>query len=141
MILKRFRNNKRKNNAARKSRSRSGPSIITHEVVIDGHLYSGGELQVDGEINGDVRAHGVVIDVNGIVHGGVAGEEVIVRGRVIGNIHGLHIHIMSGAHVEGDIFNETISIENGAFIDGAIHRAENPLGNDDETGGDSWPQG
>jgi len=141
MIFKRFRSSKRRGKSPGKSRSRSGPSIITHDVVIDGHLYSGGELQVDGEINGDVRAHGVVVDVNGIVHGEVAGEEVIVRGRVIGNIHGLHVHIMAGAHVEGDIFNETIAIENGAFIDGAIHRAENPLGDGDDTGNDGWPQG
>ena len=31
------------------------------------------------------------------------------------------------AHVQGDVLNETISIENGAFIDGKIHRVENPL--------------
>lgn len=128
MIFKRFRKKDNPDKARRgKRRSKMGPSIITAEVVIEGSLLSGGDLQIDGEVNGDVRAHAVVVDVNGLVHGQVAGESVIVRGRVIGPIKGLHVHLMSGAHVEGDVVNETISIENGAYIDGSIHRVEDPL--------------
>jgi len=135
MIFKRFRNKNKSKNAEQKSGQRKssrrgglGPSILTGEVVIDGHLLSGGELQIDGEINGNVRARAVVIDVNGIVHGEVSAEDVIVRGRIIGLIRGLHVHILNGGHVEGDILNESISIENGAFVDGKIHRVDDPLG-------------
>ena len=139
MIFKRFRSKNKGKKNGRENRGRRGslgPSIITGEVVIDGHLLSGGELQIDGEINGDVRARAVVIDVNGIVHGEVAAEDVIVRGRIIGPIRGLHVHILKGAHVEGDVLNETISIENGAFLDGKIHRVDDPLG---ESYGSSEP--
>jgi cytoskeletal protein CcmA (bactofilin family) len=129
MIFKRFRKKDKKTSGKKRSgRAGVGPSIITAEVVIEGNLLSGGELQIDGEVNGDVRARAVVIDINGIVHGEVAGEDVIVRGRIIGPIRGLHVHILNGAHVEGDVLNETISIENGAFLDGKIHRVEDPLG-------------
>jgi len=130
MIFKRLRNKKSKDNSAKKKPARRGslgPSILTGEVVIDGHLLSGGELQIDGEVNGDVRARAVVIDVNGVVHGEVAAEDVFIRGRIIGPIRGLHVHILNGAHVEGDVLNETISIENGASVDGKIHRVDNPL--------------
>lgn len=128
MIFKRFRSkNKNAKQAKRSKRSNLGPSIITAEVVIDGHLLSAGEMQIDGEVNGDVRAKAVVIDVNGVVHGEVAAEDVIVRGRIIGPIRALHVHLLSGCHVEGDILNETISIENGSFIDGQIHRVDDPL--------------
>lgn len=131
MIFKRFRSKRKAGKNSKKRTARRGnlgPSIVTGEVVIDGHLLSGGELQVDGEINGDVRARAVVVDINGIVHGEVAAEDVIVRGRIIGPIRGVHVHILNGAHVEGDVLNETISIENGAFVDGKIHRVDNPLG-------------
>ncbi len=129
MIFKRFRNkNKTPKKQNRAKRNNFGPSIITAEVVIDGHLLSGGELQIDGEVNGDVRAKAVVIDINGIVHGQVAAEDVIVRGRIIGPIRALHVHLLNGCHVEGDILNESISIENGAYIEGQIHRVEDPLG-------------
>ena len=32
-----------------------------------------------------------------------------------------------GGHIEGDVVNETISIDNGAYIDGAIRRSDDPL--------------
>jgi cytoskeletal protein CcmA (bactofilin family) len=97
-------------------------------VVIDGNLNSSGDLQIDGTINGDVRARAAVVDFNGVVHGEVIAEEVIVRGRVIGHIRGIHVQIYSGGHVEGDVINETISIDQGAYIDGKIRRSDNPLG-------------
>jgi len=130
MIFKRLRNRKSKDKSAKNKptrRSNLGPSILTGEVVIDGHLLSGGELQIDGEVNGDIRARAVVIDVNGVVHGEVVADDIIIRGRIIGPIRGLHVHILNGAHVEGDVLNESISIENGAFVDGKIHRVDNPL--------------
>ena len=131
MLFKRFR--KEKNNSGspakpKKRRSRTGPSILTSDLIIDGALVSNGELQIDGTVNGDVRAGAAVVDFHGIIHGEVAAEEVIVRGRVIGNIRGIHVQIFANAHVEGDIISETISIENGAHLQGSIHRSEDPLG-------------
>ena len=131
MIFKRFLNkNKKARPRKRAKRNNLGPSIVTAEVVIDGHLLSGGELQIDGEINGNVRAKAVVIDINGVVHGEVVAEDVIVRGRIIGPIRALHVHLLNGCHVDGDVLNETISIENGAYINGQIHRVDDPLGED-----------
>jgi cytoskeletal protein CcmA (bactofilin family) len=65
--------------------------------------------------------------MNGFVQGELIAEEIFIRGRVIGPIRGLHVNLYAGAQVEGDIINETISIENGANIYGMISRAENPL--------------
>ncbi|WP_342642474.1 bactofilin family protein [Rhodoligotrophos ferricapiens] len=106
---------------------RAGPSIITTDVVIEGKLITGGELQIDGTIHGDVRAASVVVDSQGAVHGEVVAEEIVVRGRIIGPLHAIHVHIFAGAHVEGDITHETISIENGAFVQGNMRRAEDPV--------------
>jgi cytoskeletal protein CcmA (bactofilin family) len=68
-----------------------------------------------------------VVDMQGVVEGEVAAEEVFVRGRIIGPIRGVHVHLHAGAHVEGDVINETISIENGAYIYGTVRRSEDPL--------------
>lgn len=112
------------------SDTRFGPSIVTAEVVIEGKVMTAGELQIDGTVHGDVRAGAIVVDSQGIIQGEVIAEEVVVRGRIIGPIHGIHVHIFSGAHVEGDVIHETISIENGAFVEGNIHRADDPLEQD-----------
>ena len=110
-----------------RQRHRSGPSLLSMDLVIDGSVSTAGELQVDGTINGSVRARAVVVDANGVVYGDITAEEVIVRGRVIGPIRALHIHIFAGAHIEGDVINQTLSIENGAHVDGKIRRVEDPL--------------
>ncbi len=86
-----------------------------------------GSLQIDGTVNGDVRAHAVVVDSQGVVHGEVIAEEVLVRGRIIGPIRGIHVHVYAGGHVQGDVINETISVDNGAYIDGTIRRSDDPL--------------
>ncbi|MGF7160429.1 cytoskeletal protein CcmA (bactofilin family) [Rhodoligotrophos appendicifer] len=106
---------------------RAGPTIITSDVIIEGKLITSGELQIDGTLHGDIRAASVVVDSNGSIRGEVVAEEIVVRGRIIGPLHAIHIHIYADAHVEGDIVHETISIENGAFIEGSIHRAEDPI--------------
>jgi cytoskeletal protein CcmA (bactofilin family) len=122
-----FRNFRKKNNSAGAGSRRAGPSIITEDVVIEGNLISGGELQIDGTVNGDVRAHSVVVDAQGVIHGEVVADEVLVRGRIIGPIRGVHVHVYAGGHIEGDVINETISIDNGAYVDGAIRRSDDPL--------------
>lgn len=124
-----------------RQRHRSGPSLLSMDLVIDGSVSTSGELQVDGTINGSVRARAVVVDANGVVYGDITAEEVIVRGRVIGPIRALHIHIFAGAHIEGDVINQTLSIENGAHVDGKIRRVEDPLSEPlDEGGYGGWGQ-
>ncbi|MDH3740324.1 MAG: polymer-forming cytoskeletal protein [Hyphomicrobiales bacterium] len=129
MLFKKSRNRKKDkpaNNPGVRS-GRAGPSIITSDVVIEGNLLTGGELQVDGTVNGNIRARAVVIDVQGVVHGEVAAEDVFVRGRIIGPIRGVNVTIVAGGHIEGDVVNENIAIENGAYVDGKIHHADDPL--------------
>jgi len=104
-----------------------GPSIVAQDVTIEGNITASGELHIDGTVYGSVRAKSCVIDMNGFVQGELIAEEIFIRGRVMGPIRGIHVNLYAGAQVEGDILNETISIENGANIYGMISRAENPL--------------
>jgi len=123
MIFKRSKNSTNGN----VSSSNSGPSIIAQDVTFEGNITTSGKLHIDGTVYGSVRAKSCVIDMNGFVQGELMAEEIFIRGRVIGPIRGLHVNLYAGAQVEGDILNETISIENGANIYGMISRAENPL--------------
>jgi cytoskeletal protein CcmA (bactofilin family) len=107
--------------------TRVGPSIIGADVVIQGNIVTGGELQVEGTIQGDVRAAAVVVGPQGTIHGEVAGDEVAVHGRVIGPIRGLRVQVFSGAHVDGDIVHDSLAVETGAFCQGNIRRSEEPL--------------
>jgi cytoskeletal protein CcmA (bactofilin family) len=65
---------------------RSGDTLtVASGEVIDDDLYiTGGEITVDGTINGDLVAFGGAITVNGSVNGGViaAGGTVVLNGKV-----------------------------------------------------------
>jgi cytoskeletal protein CcmA (bactofilin family) len=107
--------------------AKSEPSFISRECSIDGHLNCEGEIHIDGVVRGSVNAQTCVIDIAGVVHGEVSGDIVHVQGRVLGPIHGRNVYIYQGAHVEGEVLHDTISIENGAYLYGTVrHNAAPP---------------
>jgi cytoskeletal protein CcmA (bactofilin family) len=61
------------------------------------------------------------------VIGGVMAEDVVVRGRVVGSIRGLRVTLQAQSHVEGDIFHQSLAIEQGAYFEGKSRRSDNPL--------------
>ncbi|MGE5260060.1 MAG: bactofilin family protein [Actinomycetota bacterium] len=107
--------------------SKMVPSIIGEDLTIEGNVTSKGEVQVDGEIEGDIRCGSLLLGDKGQVRGGVVAEDVVVRGRIIGSIHGLRITLQAQCHVEGDIFHQGLSIEQGAYFEGRSRRSDNPL--------------
>ncbi|KAB2911990.1 MAG: polymer-forming cytoskeletal protein [Hyphomicrobiaceae bacterium] len=100
-------------------------SVIGNDLKIIGQglkIISQGTLQVDGEVEGDVRGSEVIIGEKGKVTGTVAAERVIVRGKISGVIRGLTVALQSSARVEGDIHHMSLAIEQGAEFDGRCRR-------------------
>ena len=54
-------------------------------------------------------------------------EDIVVRGRVVGSIRGLRVTLQSQAHVEGDIFHQSLAIEQGAYFEGKSRRSDDPM--------------
>jgi cytoskeletal protein CcmA (bactofilin family) len=104
----------------------AGPkSVIGNDLKIIGQglkIISQGTLQVDGEVEGDVRGSEVIIGEKGKVTGTVAAERVIVRGRISGVIRGVTVALQSSSRVEGDIHHLSLAIEQGAEFDGRCRR-------------------
>ncbi|MDN3487724.1 polymer-forming cytoskeletal protein [Pseudoalteromonas sp. APC 3694] len=96
------------------------PSIISNDVRITGSLVSQGEVQLDGRIDGDIKAEHLVIGSSGVVEGVVEASSVVVKGKIIGSLNASEVEIENNAHVLGDIFHDTLSIEAGAIIEGSL---------------------
>jgi cytoskeletal protein CcmA (bactofilin family) len=101
-------------------------SLIASDLILDGSITGGGELQVDGSIKGDVRVDRVTIGENGHIEGGVYAELVEVRGKVTGSITAKQVRLHGAAHVDGDISHEQLAIETGAFFQGRSLRLQRP---------------
>jgi cytoskeletal protein CcmA (bactofilin family) len=103
----------------------SNKSVISNDLKIIGQglkIISQGTLQVDGEVEGDVRGAEVIIGEKGRVTGTVAAERVIVRGMISGVIRGMTVTLQASSRVEGDIHHMSLAIEQGAEFDGRCRR-------------------
>lgn len=103
------------------SKSAPGPaplSILSGNLRVTGSLVTEGDIQIDGIVEGDVTSGSVTVGSSGSVSGEIKADTARILGRVQGRIMARSVMLMSTAHVEGDVHHETISIENGAKIEG-----------------------
>ncbi len=104
------------------------PSLLSNDLTIGGNVSTNGNIQIEGTIEGDVRAHLVTVGETATIKGEIAADDVVVNGRVIGRLRGLKVRLTATARVEGDIVHKTIAIESGAHFEGTVQRQEDPLG-------------
>lgn len=103
---------------------RSGEvATIGKSVVVKGELSGSEDLIVDGEVEGSItlRGQSLTVGPNGRVRANIEARNVIVHGRVDGNIHATEkVDLRKSASLSGDISTARISIEDGAFFKGGI---------------------
>ena len=93
-------------------------SIISKALKITGQLESSENIQIDGNVEGDVRALSVKIGSGAVVKGSVYGESVELSGAVDGKIEAKKVILTETARMSGDVIHQDIQINSGAFIDG-----------------------
>lgn len=121
------------NSSARSQNRASGPesdtkSVIGNDLTITGQglkIIGRGVLQIDGELVSDVQAAEVIVGENGKVTGMVAGQEVVIRGKVSGIICAKIVALLASSEVEGDIHHMSLAMEQGALFEGRSRRAAN----------------
>jgi len=102
-------------------------SVLSSDLHIEGNLKTTGDIQVEGQITGDIRAHLLTVGEGATIKGEVVADDVVVNGRIVGRVRGLKVRLTSSARVEGDIIHKTIAIESGAHFEGSVQRQEDPL--------------
>ena len=93
-------------------------SVISRALKITGQLESTEDIQIDGEIDGDVRGVSVKVGSNAKIKGAVYGEQVELAGTVEGKIEAKKVVLTSTAHMSGDVVHQEIKIDSGAYING-----------------------
>lgn len=100
------------------------PSIMSSDMRIVGNIVSDGIVDIDGVVEGNVRSQTATVRKNGHIKGDVIAESVYVYGKIQGLIKARSVHFFKGCRAEGVIMHESITIEDGAFVDGRFKRAE-----------------
>ncbi|MEW5687726.1 MAG: polymer-forming cytoskeletal protein [Pseudomonadota bacterium] len=104
--------------AAETARKISVASLVAEGVRVHGNLETGGDLHLDGSVEGDLRVGFLVIGETGAVTGAIHADAVEIRGRVTGVICARRVKLWSTARVDGDISHTEIAIEAGAHFEG-----------------------
>ena len=101
------------------------PSIISEGSEFKGNVKTSAEIQIDGVLNGNVKAKQIVVGINGNVRGNLTASFSRILGKVEGEIRAEVLEIVKTATVKGNVFKKTISIESGYKITGNINELEN----------------
>ena len=102
-------------------------SILSADLHVTGNMKTTGDIQVEGTVEGDIRAHLLTIGESATIKGEVTADDVVINGRIVGRVRGLKVRLTSSARVEGDIIHKTIAIESGAHFEGSVQRQDDPL--------------
>jgi cytoskeletal protein CcmA (bactofilin family) len=98
-------------------------ATIGRTLVIKGELSGAEALYIDGRIEGKISFpdNRVTIGRNGSVQANITAREVVVMGKVSGNIEcSDRVDIRSEGSVTGDVSTVRISVEDGAVLKGGI---------------------
>src|SRR4030042_1525679 len=98
--------------------SRRGGTVIGNGLKIVGNVTAEGLVEVNGQIEGDLRCTALMVSPKAQIVGSITAERVVVNGRVEGPIQGGDVVLKSQAHVVGDIHHQSLAIERGAYFEG-----------------------
>jgi cytoskeletal protein CcmA (bactofilin family) len=102
--------------------NKSVPSIISADLNIEGNLVSSGEIQVDGNVHGDIRCKVLIVGIKGQVTGEVNAQTVRMHGAIKGTVRAKSVFLASTARMAGDVEHESLAIEPGAYMEGHCKR-------------------
>lgn len=101
----------------------SEQATIGKSLTIKGEITGSEMLYIDGHVEGSVNLPGnrVVVGRNGHVAANISAREVVVLGKVNGNINASdRVDIRNEGSLTGDVVAQRISIEDGAYFKGGI---------------------
>ena len=98
-------------------------ATIGKSLVIKGEVTGSESLYIDGRVEGAINLPGnrVTIGRNGQVQANINAKEVVVLGKVKGNVTASdRVDIRNEGSLGGDVVCQRISIEDGAWFKGSI---------------------
>ncbi|WP_244817138.1 polymer-forming cytoskeletal protein [Caballeronia sp. Lep1P3] len=110
-------------------------TLISQSVHISGDLEFSEGLRMDGQVTGNVTGRPgdeslLVVSDQGAIHGNVSAYDVIINGRVIGDVMVAHfVELQANAHVVGNIYYQKLRMDVGATVEGKLTKLESMQSN------------
>ena len=79
-------------------------TVIAEQYTLEGDLATKNSVKVDGRILGTLRAEGrAITGETGVVKCDVHAVDLLVLGRLEGNVHAQRLHLQASAQIRGNI--------------------------------------
>jgi len=110
-----------------KSKNHKQPTVRPNEIttligegcLFEGNVTSPSSARIDGHIIGNFKGGcSLIIGEKGLICGEVKADEVLVYGKVEGNVESQRIDIRKGGIVVGDVLTKFFILEDGGIYNG-----------------------
>jgi len=102
-------------------------SVIGADVTITGNIEASADLHVDGKVIGDLACAALVQGEASVIEGAVNAERARLSGHVRGTITARDLVVLKTARIDGDVVYETLTIEQGATVNGRFAPKDAPV--------------
>ena len=104
----------------------SSLSIITQGIDFTGEVNTEGDIHLDGNMKGTIKANEVVIGPNGTFEGEIVSNILIVSGDVKGKFNIKNLHIRKEGILSGKAKYYIVTIESGGKVLGELGLTKAP---------------
>jgi len=97
---------------------KSTPTIFAKDLRIEGDISSSGLIEIEGFVKGNIKGNSVIIRECGNMEGELMADSISIKGKFTGTIRAKNINISGKARINGVVEYCSLSVEDGACIDG-----------------------
>ncbi len=102
------------------------PFVIGPDVRIWGTITTDQSIEVYGFVDGSISGAQVYVSQTAMVTGDIIATHVLVQGQVLGNIFADSLVIEETADVQGEIYHTELDLRAGANFEGKSRRHDKP---------------
>lgn len=96
-------------------------TVLSASAILEGTLKSSGNIRLDGTFTGKLDITGnILVGETADINADIEARNISIAGKVHGNVIGNKVQLLKTGHIWGDIQANTLTTEEGAFIDGKI---------------------
>jgi cytoskeletal protein CcmA (bactofilin family) len=96
-------------------------TVIAQHCKLEGDLSSENSIKIDGVILGTLRCQGsAIIGQTGMVKGDVYSPDLLVIGKLEGNVYAENLRLHATSDIIGEINTRTLQVDTGARYSGTV---------------------
>ena len=95
-------------------------STLSADLSVKGNINATADLHIDGRVEGDINCTNLVQGETSEITGAIVARSARLSGKINGSIACGALVVLKTARIDGDVSYDTLTIEQGAMIDGRL---------------------